>query len=310
MARGYRTVWIPEAEGGGSTGYWETAWAAEKQVAPPWLVRALDRQLPVRGRVLEAGCGQAEFVRLLASPGRPVVGVDLALKALVAAHRDDPTLALAGSDVGALPFPDGTFDAVVSLGVVEHLEAGPVELLREHRRVLAPGGVLLITVPQRSWFRAASDVAQLGLRRRTAYPQRGRLVTRRQHLEPTTGPGAFHQYELGRRQFEQLLQAAGLSVVRWTALDVASGIGDLTRGRRQAEPGAAPPEATTAEADGSATASPALAGGGLGGWARRVVLTDEPVGAAGRALRSVAARAFGHIQFVVAVPDGPARDRS
>lgn len=295
MARRYRTVWMPAEAGGGSTDYWETAWAAEKQEAPPWLVRALVAELPDRGRVLEAGCGQAEFVRLLATPERKVLGVDLALRALADARRAHPDLALAASDVGALPFPDGAFDAVVSLGVVEHLEAGPVALLREHRRALAPGGTLLITVPQRSWFRTGTDLLHLRLRRRGSYGQRGRVVTSRDRLAPGSGPGSFHQYEWSRRQFCDLLADAGFEVQRWAALDVASGIGDLTRRRRAsttppAEAGASP----------TATAEP-VPRRGLRGWLRTAVLTDAPTGAAGRLLRALAARGLGHIQLAVAV---------
>ena len=295
MARGYRTVWIPAEAGGGSTDYWETAWAAEKQEAPPWLVRALAAELPERGRILEAGCGQAEFVRLLATSDRRVLGVDLALRALAEARRAHPSLALAASDVGALPFPDAAFDAVVSLGVVEHLEAGPVALLREHRRALAPGAKLLITVPQRSWLRAGTDLVHLGLRRQAAYRQRGRIVTRRRRLEPGPGPGSFHQYELSRRQFCDLLAEAGFEVQRWAALDVASGLGDLTRGRRTAS---APPPAST-EAPATAPAGELAVEGR--GWLRSAILGDAPIGAVGRLVRALSARALGHIQFAVAV---------
>jgi SAM-dependent methyltransferase len=47
-----------------------------------------------------------------------------------------------------MPYAGGTFDGVISLGVVEHDEAGPLAALRELRRVLRPGGVAIITVPR------------------------------------------------------------------------------------------------------------------------------------------------------------------
>jgi SAM-dependent methyltransferase len=45
-----------------------------------------------------------------------------------------------------MPFPDGAFRAALLLDVVEHLR-NPVRALREIRRVLAPGGVLLVDTP-------------------------------------------------------------------------------------------------------------------------------------------------------------------
>ena len=47
----------------------------------------------------------------------------------------------------------GCADAVLSLGVVEHDEAGPQEGLRELRRILKPGGILVLAVPFNNWFR-------------------------------------------------------------------------------------------------------------------------------------------------------------
>lgn len=53
-------------------------------------------------------------------------------------------------DIGpecALPYPDAAFQVITIFDVVEHLSAHPVRLLREARRLLAPGGVLLLSGP-------------------------------------------------------------------------------------------------------------------------------------------------------------------
>jgi SAM-dependent methyltransferase len=317
-ARGpFRTVWLPRAAAGASTEYWESAWAAEKHEALGPLVRAIDAALPSAGVVLESGCGQGEYVRLLARPGRPVVGVDLAQRALAAARHRHPQLALAAADVNRLPFADGTFAGLISLGVVEHFEGGPGPVLREQRRVLAPDGVLVITVPQRSWLRAATDTWHLVVRRRGAYQQRGRIVTRRRAAEPGPGPGAFHQYELTRRQLLAELADAGFRVERWQGFDPAAALGELPLPRRRAggsiaQPPTAEPPTDRSPVDEERAPSPADAGPPTGGprrgrrgpvgWLRAAALTDEPIGPGGRAVRALAGRALGHLQLVVARP--------
>jgi SAM-dependent methyltransferase len=56
-----------------------------------------------------------------------------------------------------MPFADDSFDLAVSLDVVEHLE-DDVAALRELRRVVAPGGRLLVTVPAYQWLWSRHDV--------------------------------------------------------------------------------------------------------------------------------------------------------
>jgi SAM-dependent methyltransferase len=55
-----------------------------------------------------------------------------------------------------MPFPDDSFDLAVSLDVIEHLE-DDLAALRELRRVLAPGGALLVTVPAYQWLWSGHD---------------------------------------------------------------------------------------------------------------------------------------------------------
>ena len=55
---------------------------------------------------------------------------------------------IVGGDAFHLPFPDGTFDAVFHQGVLEHF-SNPAAFLAENFRVTAPGGLLVVDVPQR-----------------------------------------------------------------------------------------------------------------------------------------------------------------
>lgn len=122
-------------------------------------LRALVRQhLPANAsRVLDAGCGTgAQLADLGARQG---IGIDAAPLAL--AHcRARGLTALAQASVAALPFADNCFDAVVSLDVLYHRAVGdPVVALREYRRVLRPGGVLILNVPAYAWLHSRHDEA-------------------------------------------------------------------------------------------------------------------------------------------------------
>jgi SAM-dependent methyltransferase len=99
-------------------------------------------------RLLDCGCGPGSITVGLAevvAPGR-VVGLDLETRQVqagraLAADRGLTTVQFETGDVYALPFPDGSFDAVFAHMVLFHLN-DPLRALREMRRVLAPGGVV------------------------------------------------------------------------------------------------------------------------------------------------------------------------
>src|ERR1700722_10643249 len=94
--------------------------------------------LSPRLRVLDAGCGNGEYLRALA--GQPVLaaGCDLSMGMLRSAgHR-----ALLNADITALPLRDETFDVVLAAHMLYHVPDRPAAV-RELRRVLAPGGVCI-----------------------------------------------------------------------------------------------------------------------------------------------------------------------
>ena len=102
--------------------------------------------LPPTGVVLEAGCGLGQYVILLRERGWRTAGVDGSLEALAACRRV-AAVPLAAADLRALAIRSGALSAYVSLGVAEHDPDGPDAILAEARRVLAPSGTLVISVP-------------------------------------------------------------------------------------------------------------------------------------------------------------------
>jgi SAM-dependent methyltransferase len=107
-------------------------------------IRRLD--LPPGTRALDIGTGTGANLRLLRELGLgEVVGVDASPEAIryCAAKGLGP---VRFGDICALPLEDGTFDLVLATDVIEHVDDDG-KALEEIRRVLRPGGRLLLTVP-------------------------------------------------------------------------------------------------------------------------------------------------------------------
>ena len=107
-------------------------------------------------RILDAGCGSGRNMALLARRGA-VTGIELAQQSLDAARARGLGPVLPGSLDDPLPFGDDAFDLAVALDVLEHV-ADDEAALRELARVVAPGGRLLVTVPQYAWLWGEHDV--------------------------------------------------------------------------------------------------------------------------------------------------------
>lgn len=96
---------------------------------------------------LEAGSGLSAVVISLRALGYQALGLDYAQNALLDSRRFDPTLPLTAGDVHRLPYRDNCFGSYLSFGVLEHFEHGMLPALKEARRVIKPGGVLVLTIP-------------------------------------------------------------------------------------------------------------------------------------------------------------------
>ncbi len=95
-------------------------------------------------RVLEAGCGAGRFTEVLLKHQARVYAFDFSSAVDANAENNMPNenLTLFQGDVGAIPFEDDFFDAVVCLGVLQHTPS-TVGSLAELKRVLKPGGQLV-----------------------------------------------------------------------------------------------------------------------------------------------------------------------
>lgn len=131
---------------------------------------ALDIENPV---VLDVGCGTGMNYQVL-SPLGETFCIDVSESAILYSRRRGLTL-LARSSVDRLAFVDASFDLVTALDVLEHIDEDVVAL-RELRRVMKRGGLLMITVPAYGFLWSEHDEALHHRRRYAAYELRNKLV--------------------------------------------------------------------------------------------------------------------------------------
>jgi SAM-dependent methyltransferase len=135
----------------GVRSYYEDLWERlPDELVAPDLQRRRDfllANVTAGERALDLGCGLGSFTAELARAGSHVIGVEVAEAALRRARALHPSIdfRLAPID-GPLPLEDSTFDLTWCSEVIEHV-GDTARWLSEVRRVLAPGGRLLLTTP-------------------------------------------------------------------------------------------------------------------------------------------------------------------
>jgi SAM-dependent methyltransferase len=157
------------------------------------------KYLPREGKILEAGCGMGRWVFYLRNLGYNIIGIDLAVDALKAAKEYDPNAPIYSDDVLHSSFPDKSFDAVISLGVVEHFEEGPQAALAEAARLLQDEGLLFVSVPIQNLNRVLFANKMKGFKRWMRQRRGARY--------------AFEEYRYSRREFEALLDESDFKII-------------------------------------------------------------------------------------------------
>lgn len=116
-----------------------------------WIVAALGRHAGARGRALEVGPGSGLYLPLLAALFREAYAADIEPAYLDHARelaRRHPNLHPVVDDIARSRLPAGSFDLILCSEVVEHL-AESAAAIAGMRRLLRPGGVLVLSTPQR-----------------------------------------------------------------------------------------------------------------------------------------------------------------
>jgi SAM-dependent methyltransferase len=106
---------------------------------------------PIRGkRIIDCGCGAGEYARALSERGADTVGIEFQKAKLLEATADGSSrpISLSVADIQHIPFRDGSFDLALVNEVLEHVP-DDLQGLREVKRVLKPGGLLIVFSPNR-----------------------------------------------------------------------------------------------------------------------------------------------------------------
>lgn len=200
VAIGRRLAYFREAA---SADYWDEVWQRQdtdelyqraKRGELGYYEEIFPAYLPKDGRIIEAGCGQGQFVMALQVRGYDAEGVDFAGKTVEAVKNRFPDLSIRWGDVTKLDVPDGYYQGYISLGLMEHIKEGPQKFLVEAHRILSANGVALISVPYLNGLRRTKKA--LGL-------FRGK--------EPLDLD--FYQYAYSAEEFDEILRAHGFTVV-------------------------------------------------------------------------------------------------
>jgi SAM-dependent methyltransferase len=139
--------------GSSDKGHWDSFWSRPRRLEDIYdnddrICREAALRFTVSGlRVLEVGAATARDSASLARQGAVAVALDYSHKALARASEAGGGVLLVCGDAEALPFRDGVFDLVFHQGVMEHFH-DPGPMTGECARVAAPGGALLVDVPQ------------------------------------------------------------------------------------------------------------------------------------------------------------------
>lgn len=108
--------------------------------------------------MLDAGCGSGWGAALLAQGAKSVVGIDFSPASISEAKKEHGELAdFREGDLQAIPFGDAEFDTVVCFEAIAQV-ADTELVLDELRRVLRPGGLLLISSPNRAVYPAGNPL--------------------------------------------------------------------------------------------------------------------------------------------------------
>jgi SAM-dependent methyltransferase len=182
----------------------QLAWRLEGRAVPvhtcteELLHDVLLRHIPKNGVIVDAGCGTGKWLIYLQRLGYRMVGIEMSREAGIIAKENQSDARVVQADVRGLPLRSQSIDAVLSLGVVEHDESGPLAALGEAHRILKPNGVLVLVVPYNNLLR------RLLMNRLLAY-----VNWRRRALVQL----CFTEYRFSASEIRRFLKCAGFEVV-------------------------------------------------------------------------------------------------
>ncbi len=177
-------------------------------------------------RIIDAGCGFGKWVIYLKRQGYHILGIDDNKLAIARLKEFDPSVQVEVGDILDIQYPDNSFDAYISMGVVEHFEDGPLPALREAYRLLKPDGLVFESTPTvnvlrhivRRRVRGALDSLPTSfkrLRSNWGKSKRTAILSAAATLLPIRRRAYCHfmEYRFSKSELESYLKDAGFAVV-------------------------------------------------------------------------------------------------
>lgn len=127
---------------------------AETELTNPWIISILERTFAKDCAILDVGCGGGFHTNKLSNAGfSNVSGIDLSAQSIDVAKEFNTGLKVKYyvGDAYHLPFPDNSFDAVISIDFLEHVDK-PEAIIQEVNRVLKKEGLFFFHTFNRNWL--------------------------------------------------------------------------------------------------------------------------------------------------------------
>ncbi len=155
------------------------------------------------GRLLDIGCAMGAFLSIARDNGWQCHGVERSAYAASVARQRHSGIEIFAGRLRDKGYPSGFFDVITMWDVIEHLP-DPLEELKEVRRILKPGGLLLVNTPnEKALLRGMAGLIYKYSGGRVKYP-----VARLYH--------EFHLYYLDTETLALYFEKAGMNVVAMT----------------------------------------------------------------------------------------------
>ncbi|MFQ5532120.1 MAG: class I SAM-dependent methyltransferase [Candidatus Nanoarchaeia archaeon] len=202
----------------------------------PYLFKYLRKDM----RILEAGCGSGRFVYFLDKFGYKIEGIEINKRTVDIINEKFPHLNIKYGDVTKLEYENESLDAIISLGVIEHVVEGIDGPIKEMFRVLKPGGLAVVIVP--SFNKLRQIKYYLGLLHLSAFLKilkDNNIIRKLFNKTPLyntvkvprsskykTEPilGNFYEYRFRKHEFENELKKGGFEIIESVPVSLVDGI--------------------------------------------------------------------------------------
>jgi len=182
--------------------------------------------LSKKGKILDGGCGFGKWVIYLKRLGYDIVGIDNSELAITTLKGFESSLQVEVGDILDIHYPDSSFDAYISMGVVEHFENGPLPAFKEAYRVLKPNGLIFVLVPTVNILRGlirrplrkvinAFPGAFMLLKKGWSTSKQGALLAAMGNILPGDRGRYYHffEYRYSKSELENFLGQSGFEII-------------------------------------------------------------------------------------------------